>query len=150
MTAATIQAKPDRKLPFSRVLVAGLIAIVAASVANVIVGWLGKLILPVDPSFAPLASWQPAVVLTSILLVLATIVFLVINAFATSPVRIFNIVALVALIISLIPDVLMLFSSEPLPNLGTPTWGAAVILMVQHVVAYLITVWAFTRWAQQG
>ena len=33
---------------------------------------------------------------------------------------------------------------------GTPTLGAVIILVVQHIAAYLITLWAFTRWAPQG
>jgi len=149
MAAASIQTKSNSKLTFSRSLLAGAIAIALSVIANLVIRWLGLLIVPVDPGFMPLSTWQPVAIMTTLFLVVATIVFLVINAFAANPPRVFSIVALIALIISLIPNVLMLFNSAPLPNLGTPTPGAAIILMLQHVAAYAITVWAFTRWAPQ-
>ena len=149
MTAASIQAKPTRKLSFTRVLAAGAIAIVGSIVANLIIRWVGMLLLPVDPSFMPLNTWQPTVLFTTMFLVLATVVFLVINAFAANPPRTFAIVATAALVLSLIPDSMFLINPSALP-MGTPTWGAVIILVVQHIAAYLITLWAFTRWATQG
>jgi hypothetical protein len=44
----------------------------------------------------------------------------------------------------------MLLINPTAMHMGTPTFGAVLILVVQHIVAYLITVWAFTKWAQQG
>ena len=146
MTAATVQTKSARKLSFSRVLLAGGIAIGGSIIANLIIRWLGLLVLPVDPSFMPLATWQPAVIFTVMFLVLATIVFLIINAFAANPARVFTIVATVALVLSLIPDVMLLINPAAMP-MGTPTLGAVTILIIQHIVSYLITLWAFTRWA---
>ena len=149
MTAATIQAKSARKLSFTRVLMAGAIAIVGSIVANLIIRWLGMLLLPVDPSFMPLNSFAPTILFTTIFLVLATVVFLVINAFAANPPRTFTIVATVALVLSLIPDSMFLINPSAMP-MGTPTLGALIILVAQHIAAYLITLWAFTRWAPQG
>lgn len=147
MTAAA-QTRPARKLPFTRVLLAGLIAIGASIVANLIVRALGLLVLPVDPTFTPVSTWQPTVIFTTVFLLLATVVFLVINAFAANPPRLFTIVATVALVLSLIPDSLFLINPSAMP-LGTPTAGAVIILVIQHIVAYAITLWSFTRWAQQ-
>lgn len=149
MTAATIQTRPVRKLSFTRVLLAGVIAIVASIIANLILRWLGMLVLPVDASFMPLNSWQPTVIFTTMFLVLATIVFLIINAFAANPPRVFTIVATVALVLSLIPDAMFLINPAAMP-MGTPTLGAVTILVLQHIAAYLITLWAFTRWAQRA
>lgn len=148
MSTATIQVGSARKLSFTRVLLAGAIAIGASVVANLFVRWLGLLLLPVDPSFMPLSSWQPTVLFTTVFLVLATIVFLIINAFAANPPRVFTIVATVALVLSLIPDAMFLINPSAMP-MGTPTIGGVVILMIQHILAYLITLWAFTRWAQE-
>jgi hypothetical protein len=150
MTAAISNPTASKKVSFGRALMAGLITIVASNIANLVVRWLGMLVLPVDPSFNPLATWQPTVLFTTGFLVLATIVFLVINAFTSNPPRVFNIVALIALILSLIPDFMMLINPNANPAVGTPTLGAVMILMIQHIVAYVITVWAFTRWAPQG
>jgi hypothetical protein len=148
MTASAAKPLASHKIPFTRALMAGAIAIVGSVIANLVIRWIGMLILPVDPSFMPLATWQPTVIFTVMFLILATIVFLVINAFAANPPRVFNIVALVALILSLIPDVMLLINPSAMP-MGTPTFGAVLILILQHVAAYLITVWAFTRWAPQ-
>lgn len=147
MTAAA-QTRPARKLPFTRVLLAGLIAIGASIVANLIVRALGLLVLPVDPTFTPVSTWQPTVIFTTVFLLLATVVFLVINAFAANPPRLFTIVATVALVLSLIPDSMFLINPTAMP-MGTPTVGALIILVIQHITAYAITLWAFTRWAQQ-
>ncbi len=148
---ATIREQPpvNRKISFTRVLMAGAIAIVGSILANLLIRWLGMLLLPVDPSFLPVATFPPTILFTLIFLVIATIVFAVINAFTANPPRVFNIVALVALLLSLIPDVMLLINPALLP-MGTPTFGAVLILLLQHIAAYLITVWAFTRWAQQG
>jgi hypothetical protein len=149
MTTATIQTTPSRKLPFSRVLLAGLIAIVGSVIANLIVRWLGMLVLPVDPSFMPLATWQPTVIFTVMFLALATVVYLIVNAFAANPPRVYTIVATAALVLSLIPDAMFLINPSA-TTMGTPTLGAVIILVLQHIVAYVITLWAFTRWAQRA
>ena len=147
MTAATVPTKSARKLSFSRVLLAGAIAIAASIAANLIIRWLGMLVLPVDPSFMPLSTWQPTAIFTTMFLALATVVFLIVNAFAANPPRVFTIVATAALILSLIPDAMFLINPTAMP-MGTPTVGAVIILVVQHLAAYAITLWSFTRWAQ--
>ena len=148
MSAAAIQTKSARKLSFTRVLLAGVIAIAASVAANLIIRWLGLLVLPVDPTFMPLSTWQPTAIFTTMFLVLATVVFLIINAFAANPPRVFTLVATVALVLSLIPDALFLINPSAMP-MGTPTPGAVIILVIQHLAAYAITLWSFTRWAQQ-
>ncbi len=126
-----------------------MIAIVGSVVANLLVGWLGKLIFSVSPAFLPLTP-PPTIIFTTLYLVAATAVYAVINLFAANPPRVFNLVALVAVILSLIPNVLMLVNPSAMP-LPVPaesiTFGAVLVLMIQHVVAYAITVWAFVKWA---
>jgi hypothetical protein len=152
MTAAAIRPLASKKVSFSRALMAAGIAIVGSVIANLIVRWIGMLLVPVNADFVPLATWQPTAVMTTLFLVVATIVFLIVNAFTANPPRVYNIVALIALVVSLIPNVMMLLNPAgvTLPNSGPPTTGAAIILMIQHVVAYAITVWSFTKWAQRG
>ncbi len=153
MAVATVTPTPaSKKVSFSRALMAGGLAIVLSVIATLIVRWIGMLFIPVEPDFMPLATWFPTVRSTVIFLILATIVFLIINAFTSNPPRVFNIVALVALLLSFIPNIMMLVNPAALqiPDLGTPTFGAVMITVVQHLTAYAITVWAFTKWAQQG
>jgi hypothetical protein len=149
MSAATQPVRSSARLPFSRILLAGVIAIVGSVIANLIVGWLGGLIFSVSPAFLPLTP-PPTIIFTTLFLVIATAVYAVINLFAANPPRVFNIVALVALILSLIPNVMMLFNPSATPMPLPPesiTFGAVLVLMLQHVVAYAITVWAFVKWA---
>ena len=50
------------KLPLSRVLLAGVVAIVGSLVANLIVFWLGGMIAQPNPDFQPLASPRPTII----------------------------------------------------------------------------------------
>jgi hypothetical protein len=148
MSAATTPSSAPQKLTFKRILLAGLIAIVGASVANVIVGWIGKLFVSA-PGFMPLEA-PNTIFFTTLFLVGATLVYALINRFTSNPVRIFGIVSVVGLLITLLPDFLLLINPSGLPpEMGTPTFGAVMILIVQHFVGYAIAMWAFLRWAPQ-
>lgn len=136
----------SQKLPFSRVLLAGGVAIVGSIVANLIVYWIGGMIAQPNPDFQPLASPIPTIIFTTMFLIVATAVYAVINAFTRDPVRVWTIVAWIALIVSLIPDLLLLINPSAMP-MGIPTLGAVLVLIVMHIVAFAITMWAFTKWA---
>ncbi len=136
------------KLPLSRVLMAGGIAIVGSVIANLIVFWLGGMLAQPNPDFQPLASPMPTIIFTTAFLVMATIVYMIINAVASNPVRVWTIVAWIALLIGLIPDIMMIVDPASFP-MGTPTVSSAIVLMVMHFVAFAITMWAFTNWAHQ-
>lgn len=136
------------KLPLSRVLMAGGIAIVGSVIANLIVFWLGGMLAQPNPDFQPLASPMPTIIFTTAFLVMATIVYMIINAVASNPVRVWTIVAWIALLVGLIPDIMMIVDPASFP-MGTPTVSSAIVLMVMHFVAFAITMWAFTNWAHQ-
>ena len=113
------------KLPFSRVRLAGLIAIVGSVIANLIVYWLGGMIAQPPADFMPLASPGPTIIFTTGFLVIATAIYAVINAFARNPVRVWTIVAWVALLVGLIPDLLLLINPAAM-GMGTPSAGSSV------------------------
>ena len=77
---------------------------------------------------------------TGVLVTAAVLVFAVVARVAATPVRTYRRIALGALLLSLIPDLL-------LPGSGAPgaTWPAISALMVMHVVAWWITVQMLTR-----
>lgn len=141
-------SQPSARLSTQRVLQAGGIAIVGSVIANLIVYWIGRRLTQPPADFQPLASPVPTMIYTVLFLIIATGVYAWINAKASDPVRMWTIVASVALILSLIPDVLLLINPGILP-IGTPNVSAVLVLMVMHVVAYGITMWAFTKWAHQ-
>jgi hypothetical protein len=136
------------KLPFSRVLMAGGVAIVGSVIANLIIFWIGGMIAQPNPDFQPLASPMPTIIFTVGFLVIATIVYALINAFTSNPVRVWTIVAWVAFIVGLIPDIMLIVAPDAMP-MGTPTLLSVIVLIVMHIAAFAITMWAFTKWAHQ-
>lgn len=144
----SISTAAPAQLPLSRVLLAGLVAIVGSVVANLLIYWLGVMLVQPNPDFQPLATPIPTILFTTVFLVLATAVYAAINAFTRNPVRVWTIVAWIALIVGLIPDILMIVDPASFP-MGTPTVASALLLIVMHLAAFAITMWAFTKWAHQ-
>jgi hypothetical protein len=79
---------------------------------------------------------------TVVLVSAAVIVFTVVAGFAKTPVRTYRRIALVALVLSMIPDLLM---HARRPNLFT--WPRTSALMVMHVVAWWVTVTMLSKLA---
>ena len=146
--STTTAADHPGKLPFSRVLLAGVVAIVGSVVANLVVFWVGGMIAQPNPDFQPLASPMPTIIFTTLFLVIATAIYAIINAFTRNPVRVWTIVAWIALLVGLIPDIMLIVNPASSP-MGTPTLPAVLVLIVMHFVAFAITMWAFTRWAHK-
>ena len=144
----SVTAAPSQKLPLSRIALAGVIAIVASVVVNVVIWWLGTMLVNPPADFVPLASPGPTIIFTIVFLVGATIVYAIINALSKNPARMFTIVATIVLVLGFIPDVMMLIAPESMP-MGTPTLGAVLVLIAMHFAAFAITLWTFTRWAPQ-
>lgn len=145
MTNASTAMQPS-KLPFSRVLAAGGIAIVGSVIANLAVYFVGRMLVNPPADFQPLASPMPTIIFTTFFLVVATAVFAMINAWSSNRARVFTIVAVIALIVGFIPDIMLIVSPESSP-MGTPTLGAVLVLIVMHFVAFAITMWSFLTWA---
>lgn len=141
MTATATEKR--QPLPLGRVALYGLIAIVGSVVANLIVRAVGMAIVDVPSDFLPLTKRVVTVQFTGGLVFIAVIVFAIVDRIARNPQRAFNIIALIALILSLIPDILLLVNPEASP-FGTPTLGGVAVLVVMHVVAYAVTVYTLT------
>ena len=139
---------PPQKLPLSRVALAGLLAIVASVVVNLVIWWLGSMLVNPPADFVPLAGPGPTIIFTVIFLVGATLVYAIINALSKNPPRMFTIVATIVLVLGLIPDVMMLIAPENMP-MGTPTLGAVLVLIAMHFAAFAITLLASRRWHPQ-
>ena len=142
-------SKPtDGKLPTKRVWMAGGISILGSVIANLAVYWVGQMVVNPDPGFQPLAGPGPTIFFTVAFLLVATLVYLAINAYTTQPVRIFTIVAVIVFLVGLIPDFLLFGEGTSASmGMGVATPGAVVLLILMHIAAFAITLWAFTRWA---
>lgn len=119
----------------------GLIAIVVAVVINAVLyfigaalGWFPDTVL--SPAGLPITI-VPVVASTIIALVVATIVYSLLNRFTANPNRWFTIIAVVVLVIS---------AASPFSIVGAPTM-MIVILELMHVVAGVAAIY-FLRQSQ--
>jgi len=84
-----------------------------------------------------------AMVLTALFVSAAVLVFVVVAREAIEPVRTYRRIALAALLLSFVPDLVLGYSSRPAP--ATSLWPIAVVFMLMHVVAWAVTVAMLTR-----
>ena len=137
-----VETTPAR-IPAGRIWRAGLIAIVASVAANLLIRWVLLLIFDISPEFPPFYA-APIALLTAIGGLLATVTYWIITRVSKRPVRTFWIVAIIALLISLLPDLASAMSPESVPVPGV-TATAFLLLMIFHVVAAVVDVLVLTR-----
>lgn len=140
MTATATSARASARPALGRLLWVGPLAIVAATLASVVLQQLAVALLRPDPAFLPL-TLLPPIIFTVVGVLGAVIVYALAGRFARDPNPLFRRIALVALIVSFIPDILMLITGF---NPGT-TLANVLVLMLMHVVAWAITVELLTR-----
>jgi hypothetical protein len=147
----TFTTNPDsvqavQRVRFSRLWWVGLLAIVLSTVANLALRAIALTMSTVSPEFVPLSMPQPTIFFTVLGVLPAVLVFALVGRFVRRPARTYTIIAAIALLISLIPDVMMIVdpTSAPFPG-GTVV--NVITLMVQHVVAAVIVVWLLTTQA---
>ena len=123
----------------------GLLAIIASVAANVLVRLLAVVTLDISPDFEPLSGYGIIIRLTVFGVLGAVIVFALVTRFARRPILMFKRIAAVALVLSLVPDVLLLVASVP----GATAVSVGVLLLM-HVVAWAISVGTLTTLAGRG
>lgn len=140
MATGTLPGTSNRQVSLGRLLWAGPLTIVVATIASVLIQQIAVALLNPDPAFLPL-TMAPPIAFTVIGVLGAVVVFGLIGRFSKNPVALFQRVALIVLIVSFIPDIMMLVTGF---NPGT-TLANVVVLMIMHVVAWAITVQMLTR-----
>ncbi len=138
--AAPIAVQPQH-VAFGRLAWVGPLTILTALIGTAIVRTLAATLLNVG-DFPPL-SWGPPIAFTLIGVLGAVIVFALIGRFASRPITLFKRVALGVLVVSFLPDILLLVS-QAMP--GT-TVAAVAALAVMHVLAWTIAVRMLTTMA---
>lgn len=118
-------------------------AVVGSVLANVGVWWIGVSTLTIPSDFPPLAGPGPTIFFTTVGGIGAVVVFTLLRRMSSRPREHFRLVALIVLILSFIPDLLLLSegAGESVPGVTLP--GVA-LLMVLHLVAAAVIVWALT------
>jgi hypothetical protein len=140
MAVAAPPAESTARPVLSRLLWVGPLTILVAVLANVVLQQLAVAVLRPDPAFMPL-TLPPPIIFTVVGVLGAVIVYALIARFARNPNPLFRRVALVTLVVSLVPDILMLITGF---NPGT-TLGNVLVLMLMHVVTWAISVEMLTR-----
>ena len=103
-----------------------------------------RLFNPLPVEYTLLRSME-AEILTALFVSGAVLVFFVVAREAIDPVRTYRRVALAALVLSFIPDIILGYSSRPAP--ATSLWPIAGVFAVMHVAAWAVTVLMLTqRW----
>ena len=123
----------------------GLLAILASVGANVLVRLLAAATLDLSPASLELLDYGGVIVLTTFGVLGAVIVFALLVRFARRPILIFKWIAVVVLLLSFVPDVLLLVASVP----GATALSVGV-LMSMHVVAWAISVGTLITLAGTG
>jgi hypothetical protein len=133
-------ARTDR-VAILRILWAGPLAVVAATATTLaaLVPILAVL-PPVNPVFVELAP-QSVAIMTAGLCACALPVYALVARFARRPLSTFRAVSAVALLLSFVPDVLLL----PQPGSTVPTVAALMVLHVVAAVALVRTLTLLTR-----
>jgi hypothetical protein len=117
-------------------VVASILAVLAARLAAFAV-------LDLSPEYPPLTP-TGLIFFTVVLVSAGVLVFAVVVHKSTTPIRTYHRIALVALLLSFVPD-LVLPAFDP-----ATTWTAAIVLMVTHVAAWLPVVLILTNPAIVG
>ncbi len=137
--------KPSLK----RLLWAGPATMVVAVVVNQIIRAIASALLQPHPNFLPL-SLGPVAFLTIAGTLGAVIVFALFVQFGKQPIRTFQIVSVLALLASFIPDVLLLIGPRPASGVTPPAGGPppmegvtlpnVLAAMTLHVAAWAVCV----------
>ena len=138
MSTSTLSNQTGR-ISGGRLWRVGALAIGASIIANLIIRIIAVNVLGIGEGFMPL-TWAPPIVFTIIGVLGAIIVFAILARFSKRPIQLFRIIGIVALVLSLLPDIGLL-TSNSMP--GT-TLAAVITLMLMHVAAGAITIWLLT------
>ncbi len=137
--SATSSSTATRDVNWGQFALVGLGTIVAAVLANVLVHYIGGAVVDYDPQFLPLASVGGAVIFTVFPAIIAVVIYAILLRFTRNPARIFTIIAVIALIISLVPDLTYI------PTVPGVTTAQTAMLLLMHLVAAAVIVGGLTR-----
>jgi hypothetical protein len=150
MASTNLSARPGtpagNEISLGRIWQGGVLAIVGAVLANLLVRALVVGLMEVPTAFPPFQ--MGAIAFLNFMGVAAGVaVFAVISRISRRPLRTFQIVAVVALVISIIPNIALALNpgAAPVPG-GTPT--AFLVLILFHVVAGVVAIGVLTGYTR--
>ncbi len=114
------------------ILRAGGIAIAAAVLANILTRLVLGLLVPLSADFQPF-SYGAIIFFTVMFTVVGVIVFWVVNRLASNPLKVYNVIGIVAFFLSLVPNLAGAANPSAMPMGGKGSDYLTLILF--HVVA---------------
>ena len=139
MATSTVEERIER-VTLSRLWWVGLLTIVASVVANLLILLIAKAVLPISADFAPLAV-GPVMMWSLIGSFGATLVFFLLARLTRRPIYIFQLIALIVFLVTLLPDITLFF----VPAFPDTTAISVGTLILMHVGTALICVGFLTR-----
>jgi hypothetical protein len=118
-------------------------ALIGATLATLAVRWVGLAVFDIPPEFPPLDGPGPTIFFTVVCTTVAIGVYAMMRRWAQRPESLFRRVAVVVLVLSFVPDLLLLTDGAAAAVPGATPAGVGV-LMVMHVVAAAVIVWSLT------
>jgi hypothetical protein len=135
----TASAQDRPRISALRIWSTGLAAAALSAIANLSVRWGADLFVDFDPRFPSLGAGQ-IIFFTFLLILVGTGIFHLIAHTSRRPVRTFLLVAAGGLLLSLVPDFMLLYADMGPVSVGVTT-PAVVTLIVMHFVSAAITVY---------
>ena len=93
-----------------------------------------------SPSEGSLLRTEEPAAFTAVPVALAAVVFAIVASEASEPVRTYNRIAFVALVLSCLPDLALGFGL-----IRGEGWTLAMVFILMHTVAWAVTVWMLTH-----
>ena len=113
----------------------GLVAAVVSAIVNSLLMMVTKPFMEVPDSFGPLQV--PPIILWSVIGAFGAVgVYALMRKFSSDPHKTFMIIAVLVLILSFVPDLLLINVTEGI--FGGVGWGAIILLMIMHVISFAI------------
>lgn len=142
VTSSVPAARASRVVGRGRFARIGLATVVAATLANVLVYFVGRAFLAYDPQFLPLTNVSGAIVFTLPAAIVAVGIYALLLRFARRPARTFAIISAVVFVVTTIPDFTYI------PTVPGATAGQTATLVAMHIVAAAVIVGMLTKLAR--
>lgn len=128
-----------------RLFMVGVLTIATTLGVNLVIRTVAYAIFPISPIFLPLQIGSISV-FTVVLVGGGVLVYAGVTRFSKRPARTYTLIALIALLLSLIPNALLLLHPDPRMLPGV-TRLATSILMVLHIIDAVLAIVLLTRLA---
>src|SRR6185312_9871264 len=130
----SVAREESRSIGRGRFARLGLATIAAAVVANVLVYFLGDVIVGYDSTFVVLANVSGTIIFTLAPAIIAVLLYAALLRTINNPARVFTIISAVLLVLSIVPDVTYI------PTVAGSSNGQTAVLILMHVVAAAVIV----------